>query len=276
MTRSFYIFIVISTLVAGSVRAELIDDMESYPLGNVRDTAASAVWNSNSSSFADIESASGNQFFSFGWDDAGYRGAHRSLGTTIGVSATSTLFFKVRAEDDRINHAIGLTEVAVPSTQDGGLFADFRSQIALTADGTASDGNFDLVSGATTLTTGLTTNTWYNVWMVIDNANDTIDVYLNTGSSDATAGDKLNGTPVAFLNTTAAALDRFVTSGSGAVGGVEHSVHVDDINLAPGVQLGNPPIPEPATLILAAAGLSGLFGFKRRRKAKNLVTPQER
>ena len=260
ITLSFSCIIGSSPLIA----ATLIDDMEGYPLGNVRDTTASSVWNSNGSSFADIESQSGNQFFTFGWDDAGYRGAHRDLGgSSIAANATSTLFFEFRAEDDRIDHAIGLTDLATPNTTTAG-FPSFRAAVVLRDDTTANDGLFNLVVGGTTLTSGLTTNTWYNLWMVVDNNTDTVDYYLNTGSGDATIGDKLNGSPVAFLNTTSNALDRFVASGSGAVGGVEHSVYIDDIHLASGVQLGNPPIPEPSTAMLGMLAL-GLTALRRRR-----------
>jgi hypothetical protein len=242
--------------------ATLIDDFETYPTGNVRDTAASAVWNPNGSSFADVESDGSNKYFSFGWDDAGYRGAFRNIGAGIGSSSLATLFFKVRAEDDRIDHAIGLTDLDAPGTQTAG-FPDFRAQIALTDDATANNNLFNLVAGPNILATGLTENVWYNVWMVIDNSTDTMDVYLNTGSADATAGEKLNASPIAFLNGTTAALDTFITSGSDSVNSAGQNVHVDDIHLASGVELGNPPVPEPSALVLSLLGLGA--AWRRRR-----------
>lgn len=258
-----WLTLVVSLASVPAPAATLIDDFESYPSGNVRDTSASDVWDSNGSSFADVESESGNQFFSFGWDDGGYRGAHRALPTAIGPNSISTLFFKVRAEDDRIDHAIGLSDLADPRT-DVASFPDFRAQIALTDDGTANNNIFNLVAGPNVLATGLNENVWYNLWMVIDNNADTMDVYLNTGSGDATTGDKLNASPVAFLNSTASALDRFVTSGSDSYNNPGHNVHVDDIHLAPGIELGNPPVPEPSTALMTLLGLAAAL---RRRRA---------
>ena len=127
-----------------------------------------------------------------------------------------------------------MTDDDTPNTQDGGAFNDFRAGVNLTDDGNASNGTYNPQVGASTLATGLTEGTWYNLWMVVDNANDTMDLYLNGGISKPTVGDKINGSPVAFMNGTANAIDRFVVSGSGQVNGNQLTACVDDINLDAG------------------------------------------
>ena len=92
---------------------------------------------------------------------------------TITNGTISTLFFRLRAE---------------PSDEaNGGLF--FRVSVSdVTSPVNFSDGETDLTysdSSPTTISvngTQIATNQWHNFWMVIDNSNDTFDLYLSHGS----------------------------------------------------------------------------------------------
>jgi len=218
-------------LAAASASATLLDDFESYVVGSVKDNApANTVWSTNGSGLPIIQAQSGNQFLTFDWSSSGYRGAYRDLGAGIGASDTSTVFFRFRSTDETGDDAIGVTDLDTPNTSTAG-FPSFRAGINMVDDGNTTNGTYNLKAGATTLATGLAEGTWYNAWLVIDNATNTMDVYLNNGYSEIVAADKINTSPVAFINGTANALDRFVVSGGL---GAQQKANVDDINLDAG------------------------------------------
>lgn len=225
-------------LAAASANATLLDDFESYTVANVRDNApANTVWNPAGSGLVRIETEGGNQFMSYGWTASGYRGAHRDLGAGIGASDTSTIFFRMRSQDERGIHLYGATDVDSPTVSATGIGtipdSDFRAGIQTGDDGNNANGLFDLYAGGTQLTTGLSENTWYNVWMVVDNTTNTMDVYLNDGLAKVSTADKLNGSPVAFMTGTSNALDRFAVAASSISGG-SYSARLDDLKLDAG------------------------------------------
>lgn len=249
---------------AVTTAATILDDFESYTVANVRDNApANTVWNTAGSGLVRIEDDGSNQYMGFGWSSSGYRGAHRDLGAGIGVSATSTLFFRMSSLDERGIHLYGVTNVDSPNVSATGITvipdSDFRAGIQTGDDSSSTNGLFDLFAGSTQLTSGLSENTWYNVWMVIDNGANTMDVYLNDDvSMTATAADKLNVAPVAFMTGTSETLDRFAVASSSIAGG-SHTARLDDISLASGFA-----IPEPSSTALL--GLGALALALRRKK----------
>jgi len=168
-----------TSLTAMSAGAVLLDDFESYLLGSVRDQApANTVWDTNGSGLPQILSESGNQYMGWDWSASGYRGAHRDLGgEVIGATETSTVFFRFRQSNETGDDAIGVTDLNDPGTQTAG-FPSFRAGINMVDDGNATNNLYDLKAGGTTITTGLSEGTWYNAWLVIDNATDTMDVYI--------------------------------------------------------------------------------------------------
>ena len=126
-------------------------------------------------------------------------------------------------------------------------------------DGNSANNLYNLQAGATTITTGLQEGTWYNAWLVINNATDTMDVYINEGSSRPTVGDKVNGAPVPFINATGNILDRFVVSGGL---GTTRNAAIDDIGIQSGAVTAALLFDdfEPYT-VNANVPTSGMWGF---------------
>jgi autotransporter-associated beta strand protein len=216
----------------------VIDDFESYNLGDVRDVA-NPPWTAHlNSSLVDIESISGNKVLSFGWI-SDFRGTSRNLPTdaVLDNGETATVFFRVNARTDLPNHNVGLADIADTNAAN---FADFESQLRIKA-GTAGTFAIDARNGGaftSTLASGLALNSWYNVWMVVNQSSDTYDLYMNTGTGDATPAQKLNATPLSFRNGTGDSLTKFLAlSGSAPV---DNGVLIDDITYLSGVDLTNP------------------------------------
>jgi hypothetical protein len=94
------------------------------------------------------------------------------------------------------------------------------------------------------LTTNLSTDVWYNLWQVTDNANDTVEVYLTTGNNHATTNDRFEVNGVfAFAFRTDGATDvsvsplnsfRFICRTRAA------GFRVDDLYISTGINLVNP------------------------------------
>lgn len=80
-------------------------------------------------------------------------------------------------------------------------------------------------------------NTWYNVWIVVNHATNTFELYVNTGSANAGPADKVGGT-YAFRASHTNALDRFVTQAQGTT-----QILFDDITISNGVDLTNKALP---------------------------------
>ena len=173
-------------------------------LGDVR-TTASPPWTAHQdTTLTDIENFNGNKVLSYGWA-GGARGVSRSLPESAIVenNETATLFFRINSKTDDPDHNVGLGDQASTGTAD---FADFEAQLRLKQGTTAGTFALDARNGGAftaTLSSGLAINSWYNIWMVVNQSTDTYDLYMNTGTGAATAGNKLNATPLAFRNGTA-------------------------------------------------------------------------
>ena len=124
-----------------------------------------------------------------------------SLGLHVLDGKTGTLFLQVHATSTGMDHSFGLSDVATP-----GGFPDFEAQTALLGA---------TPTHATRPQTGLTnyagggyrTGEWINVWIVADNTNDQIKVYIaspdgETGQVDITPNSET--TPYVFRNGVAA------------------------------------------------------------------------
>ena len=218
----------------------VIDDFESYAAGDVRDEA-SPPWTAHAgTTLADIETeGGGNQVLTFGSDS--YMGVSRDMPGPgrIDDSTISTLYFRFNSKTDDPDHSFGLADDVDTG---GATFSNFEAQVRLVDDGGAS-GTFllDARDGgafSAPLASGLATETWYNVWMVVDQTTDAYDVYLNTGAQDADAGDKLNASPLNFRNGTTADL-RYLL-GLGGPAPLDNGVRYDDVTLLSGVNLRNP------------------------------------
>ena len=181
---------------------------------------------------------------------------------TIANNTTATLFTRFRFTGTK-NFSFGMSDIAAA----GGDFNDYESQINM--NNTANELKIRDAGTADVLTT-LNPDTWYNLWMVIDNASDTTRVYLNTGMNGATSGNQLsNGGQTAFVfrNSGAAQpmLNLLVMTGSNP----DHAgpLYLDDLYSDTGGQNLTNPVPEPGTFVLLLGGLLGLAMFGWRRKA---------
>lgn len=224
---------------AGVASRFLVDNFESYALGDVR-TTASPPWTAHQdTTLADIENFSGNKVLTYGWA-GGTRGASRSLpdATTIENGETATFFFRINSKTDDPDHNFGLGDQASTGTVD---FADFETQLRMKQGTTAGTFAIDARNGGgftSTLASGLALNTWYNLWMVVNQSNDTYDLFMNTGTAAATAANKLNTTPLAFRNGTTSELNTILALSASAP--IDNGVRIDDLYSFNGFDLSNP------------------------------------
>ena len=217
----------------------VVDDFESYALGNVRDVASPPWTAHRSDADADIEDdGTGNRVLTFG--DSNYAGASRDMPVdgVIDDTEVATFFFRFNSKIDNPDYNFGLADQATTTAEN---FGDFEAQVRLTDDSGAS-GTFllDARDGggfSAVLASGLAVDRWYNVWMVVDQTTDTYDVYLNTGTANATVGDKLNSSPLHFRNGTTDPLNKILGIG---VASVTDAVRYDDLAYLDGVNLTNP------------------------------------
>lgn len=218
----------------------VIDDFEGYQPGLVRNVADPPWTAHGNTMFAAIENAgAANRALTYGWS-SDFRGASRQApsGAAIGEGEVATLFFRFNSKTDAPDHSLGLADQASTA---GASFSDFEAQVRLTDDAQAT-GTFvlDARSGAgftAPLAAGLTPNTWYNVWMVVDQSTDTYDVYLSTGATDATASNRV-ASGLQFRNGTTDALDQIL--GLSGPAAVDYGVRFDDLVYLHGEDLTNP------------------------------------
>jgi hypothetical protein len=236
----------------------LVDDFESYSTGKLRDSVTGAtvgeggIWEevTNGTGFAEIQNDGSTNHLAVGWN-AGFRGAYADV-ADIADGAAATYYLRVRTGDDTPDASIGLSDLAAPT----GGFGDFEAQVAIVDDGDGGNGQFKLIArdggGFVDLATGLVVDTWYDVWIVADNATDTYDVYFGTNVGNPDALGALVGNDLAFRNgTTDALATLYMLAGSS-----DFSLDVDNVHY------NAVAVPEPATLALM--GLGGLAMFRRR------------
>ena len=167
--------------------SSLQDNMESYTVatyngGSTAFVANGGPWESNvgGTGLVSIEQddpggPAENKYMAFGWN-SGFRGVNRTV-TSIAEGSTGTYYFQIRTEDATPDASYGLSDVATGLLND---FGNFEVQIALVNNGGPTLG---VRNGGTfeQLVTGLSADTWYDIWVMVDNASDTFDVYYGTG-----------------------------------------------------------------------------------------------
>lgn len=237
----------------------LVDDFESYLAGNFSssnptDTGSGPVWiPTTATSFLAVQDDAGNQHLALGWN-SGRRGAYRDV-PDIANTDIGTFYFQVRSLDTSPDISFGLSDLSSPTLTGGGDFNDFEVQVALIGAGPTFDLRARNGGVINTLQTGLAANTWYDIWVSVNNVTDKYDVYFGTGGNPNSVG-ALVGSNLSFRNGTTSALTGFLTLFQSNNG--DRLAHLDNIYFKPGV------IPEPSSLALVGLGLAGL-AFRRKR-----------
>ena len=101
--------------------------------------------------------------------------AYIGLGTSsIPVGDTGTLFFRMRASSGA-DFVFGASDVAAPVT-----FSDFEGYMVMASN------EFRVRNGGTNAFVGsYTGDSWYNVWLVLDNAGNQSSLYVSQGTDPA-------------------------------------------------------------------------------------------
>jgi hypothetical protein len=188
--------------------------------------------------------------------DAAGEFAKKAIGSTL-TSGTVTFFYRV-AVNDTNTEANTAASTFVTSATNGDGFSN-AATVATIKDGIDFT-TYD--NGETTFASGLSNLTWYNVWVVadLDNApNENVDVYIS--ATDAASGSSYLD---ADFRQNVSNIDSIELVRGGRFG---DPVFYDDIYIdTVGANLTNP-IPEPASLILLAAGGLMMAGGRRRSDA---------
>ena len=260
----------LSSLAHGA--AVLIDDFESYATGQI-DDEASPPWYANTST-AIVEDDGGNQIAGFGWTAT--RGASRLLpaGTELADGVTGTYFWRIRQDDTFPNEVnnVGPTDVtsyglsysgAPDGDQPDRDLTNYEVLLAVTAEG-------KLVAGDGTSLVELmdvTLGQWINIWVEVDNASDTYDVFANTDAftappdwpdpADLMAGNLL------FRNSTGGLQSQDLLSFVMAGDDLENAQGTDYRNTAKADDIYFI-IPEPATAVCLLMGT--VLAFRRQRR----------
>jgi hypothetical protein len=231
-------------LLAGWSTAVLVDNFDSYSTGAVG-TVTGGSWVTSpaptvgtplAESISADPTDAGNKVLNITTNGSAQIGAYGLLAgneiVTNGTTKTLSLRFYTTATT--CDTSFGLTTVDAPNG-----FANFNVQCFI------NKGNFGARNGgtATNLMTW-TANTWYYVWVVVDNAANTYSVYVKTTPANATSAD-LKASGYAFRTIGTANpdgdIDRFyaiANYGSGVTGGTQELF--DDIHIRDGIALSMP------------------------------------
>jgi hypothetical protein len=263
MERKMFSMFVVALLASSMSLAAYVDSFDSYATGDV-DVVTGGVWvesptaTSTTMLIKTDPTNAGNQVLNV-QNNGAQVGIYSNLGSnSIADGTTSTFFteFYIQMTGAKnVNTSIGLTTLDTPSA----FGNTFNAQCAIVD--TSLTINFGVRNaGATTNVKVLTSNTWYYLWLVVDNAANKYDVYLKNTASDATAAD-LVANDFAFRTGTAdGVIDRFF--GMTNYGGTcpDTAVLLDDMTMNTGENLT---IPEPASMLIL--GLGSLFLARRKR-----------
>ena len=173
--------------------------------------------------------------------------------------STATYFFQVQVPTASAGQVVDVSYGAGRAPTSASDFGAFNAQFRITGNaGAVSARN----GGAfTNQLATVSTGVFNNVYLVVNTAASTYDIYLTTGSRDATAADRI-ATNLA-LRPPVSATNAFL----GITGNATAATRFDNLYVdTAGVNLTNPvPIPEPTAAALVA-GVAGALSLRRRRR----------
>ncbi len=157
------------------------------------------------------------------------RGFKKALGNqAIAEGQTGTVYFRFLVEaNNTLKHTFALTNDDNPNNMNQEIVG-----FVFATDGAGFMARGRSGGSVLTLKNGLSLNTWYSVWLVIDQATDTYDVYLTEGSA-ATEAD-LIGDNLAFRLAVTDSLDTIYTWAGKMNGTAAQNIYIDDIAIDPG------------------------------------------
>ncbi len=219
--------------LAGAARADwaLVDDMES-----------GSSWTGTGAIAADPADPS-NQVFAMPRPGTATISAYRAI-PNITNGTTATLFFRVRTTGPagQADWGFGASDEAAPTSVTP-VFNAYEAHARIANDTSATPIGpgigFDVRNGGGfARVVQVDNDIWYNVWMVVDNANDRTTFYFNTGWDSATSGGTLSFPNAGFRNGTAAnALVSFMVANNRT----SSTGYIDDIYIdTTGENLTNP------------------------------------
>jgi hypothetical protein len=267
--KAVLLLMVATWALPASATFVLFDDFQSYTTGNFNagGSTAQAVWKIRqgdatvipNSGLVEVRNDGTTQHLGFGWG-GGQRGVYRPAPPIV-EGDIATYYFRVRSQDATPDVSYGLSDQALPTNASPQGFGDFEVQIALVDDGDTGNNLFRMVgrNGGVLqeLATGLSPNTWYDIWAVVNNATDTYNVYFGT-TGDPNQLGALVGTGLGFRNGPATNdLITFMTlTGNG--GTADRQAHLNNI------YFNSEAVPEPASLAAACIGMLLLSVYRNR------------
>lgn len=244
--------------VSASAAVTTIDDFESGSNGDDLGTLAGWTVGETGDYTVVNEPAGGSNLVLQAAEDSDPPNAYKSLGVSIPTTSTAaTLFYRIRFEDGSTGDRVfaGFSADSAPDS-----FGD----MAAYAGGITGGGGFGARDFDSTVSAGSpAADTWYNVWIVANNSTQKYDVYINTGTADATAGDKLFS-DFDFREDATGLPGALTTLGLLMTGSSSGTAYLDDFKIDDSAQnLQYQLVPEPASLALL--GLGGLLLLSPRR-----------
>ena len=265
--------LVLTVLILGMTpsRAALLlledfDGIAAGPLGNVSGWTTVDLTRTYSIVTTPPGSASDHLLESTNTEAYSYKATPEAIaesGNTVG-----TLYFQVYTTGASTGLSIGLTQ------EGGSNFTDYRAQMAFNNGVSVISGSAGTAHAIDNIS--FESDTWYHLWMVVDNATNTWSAYLLGGDiTEVTQLSYGTNSTFDFRATAAAPIESlFIARGTG--GGANRG-YINNLYFGLGDLHGELPpsaIPEPSTVMLLGAGL--LLGAIRRARSMRRRLPSER